>query len=288
MVSGGDPPKLRDAAGYLSWKREINVWRGGTGIDNKRQGSLAALSILEPKARDYATRLDLAKLQADTGLAYLLEELDKFFKKDQTQTVFLAIEKLLQYHRTMDVTMGEYIAEFNRKVSNVKELGGEGESIVQNFLTYFLLKQANLSAGEMQLIKCTIPKLDFETMTETLRKAFGDMVLITSQSDNQCSGMVKVEPVEAQYFEVGDNAEDTYYSGSKSRQNSSRGRGGFRGYNRKQPNRPEYENKTSSTVDRQDVQCENMRDPGTGKVRRCYICDSKYHFARECPDGEER
>ena len=91
-TSGGDgnPPKLVKDGSYLDWKHEVRIWQIGTTVGKKKQAARIILK-LEGKVRAHACRLDLDKIEHDDGVKYLLGELDKFFKKDETQLVFIAI-----------------------------------------------------------------------------------------------------------------------------------------------------------------------------------------------------
>ena len=92
---GGDhPPILAEGMDYLKWKREVGIWKLGTSLAAAKQAAVCVLRINDFKARDFATRLDIEKLKEATGLDYLLKELDAYFKEDNTQSVFLAIEEL--------------------------------------------------------------------------------------------------------------------------------------------------------------------------------------------------
>ncbi len=106
MVKDG-PPQLAEGGDYLRWKREVEIWTIGTSVAAAKQAATCVLRITDVKARDYATRLDLEELKKTEGLKYLLKELEKFFKEDNTQCIFLAIEELEGFRRK-EMDMLEY------------------------------------------------------------------------------------------------------------------------------------------------------------------------------------
>ena len=296
MVSGDNPPKLKGADGYLQWKREISIWQIGTSVVEKRQASIAVLAILEQKARKFATRLDLDKLKEDTGLTYLLAELDKHFKKDKTQSVFVAIEDLESFVRGKDECMSEYIREFGRRVDIIKELLGK-DPYDEGIIAYRLLKQANLTTREQQLIRATVIKLDYEHMEEALKRAFGDVVVLSEQSSTKLTmKKIKVEPTEATLYERdddSDSADDTYYSkGGRDNFRRNNNNRGFSGRGKGSYSKNTYENNKASGLSvpkNKDWKTErtgrlNQRDPKTGEIKTCNTCGSKFHFVRNCPD----
>ena len=73
------PPILRDGSDFMQWRREVEMWQLATTLAKPKQGPAVAIRIELKKAREYATRLDKAKLShADgTGLDYLLNEFER-------------------------------------------------------------------------------------------------------------------------------------------------------------------------------------------------------------------
>ncbi len=247
---GDKPPKLFEATEYLAWKREVHMWTLGTGLDKKKRGPVAALRIQDRKARDFANRLDTAKISADDGLEYLFTELDKYFSKDRVQTLFLAIEKLESYTRSADTTMVDYCTEFGRRVDAISELiSTSTEKKVpydEGVQAYRLLKQASLTPDQQILAIATVKEnFTYADMEGSLKRAFGDAVVngnssvsfsggISSSSESSGQLKIKVEPNDTFYgsgqddFHRQDNC--TYYTREgNSRFNSRRGRQRYRG-----------------------------------------------------------
>ena len=150
-MAGDKPPKLKEGSEFLQWKREIEMWRLATTLKEPKQAPLVILSILDRKARDFATRLEKEKLVCEdgSGLTYLLTELSKYFAKDRVQSVFLAIEHLESFVRPKEMQMGEFISEFGRRVDAVAEIISteteEKKPYDDGVLAYRLLKQDNLT-----------------------------------------------------------------------------------------------------------------------------------------------
>ena len=320
-MTGDVPPKLFEGMDYLKWKREINIWRDGTSVKPEKQASVAILRIMDHKARDFATRLDREKLKVATGIDYVIKELDEFFEEDGTQNVFLAIENLEKFIRTKDMGMLEYIAEFGRKVDAISELLTEGEKPYHDgILAYRLLKQSSLSKEQQILVRATMPKLTFKDMENCLKRAFGDAVIIGKKESTYSDNMkIKIEPMDTLYQDENSSDSDGYdpntfyqnnYRNKFSRGNypnyrGSRGgrdRGSSSGYQKFNNNNyyqrnhrqnkdfgrsdaPGHELHSSNNKHCSDDNLirENKKDR-FGNVMKCNICDSKFHFARECPD----
>ena len=297
-MGGNEPPKLRAGDVYSSWKRAVRVWQLGATIDTSKQGA-RVIQALEGKTLDFATRMDLEKVKADDGVTFVLNELDKYFKKDETQIAFVAIENLENYKRTNE-SISEYIEEFSRRKDLVEECEGIGAGAYKDsILAYRLLKQAQLTQSESQLIRATIGKLSFENMIIAMKKTLGDVVVMEGAGTSNNSDVLPIKQ-EPAYFEQ-DEYENQYYG------NNFRGSGQFnRGYNsynkrgrgfshngrynsynynnRTHDQRNQYHHKTER---KEDLQM-NPKDKVTGRTMTCNACNSLYHFEHSCTNRKNK
>ena len=151
-------------------------------------------------------------------------------------------------------------------------------------LAYWLLKSANISKEKQQLARATLTELTFANMRKQL-KAIHD-----SASDHygiQAELPIKVEPV----YEVTDFKHESEVlfnrSGGQQRGNY-RGRARSYGNNRNNQSRNQSYGNTrgarnwSGNNSRQI----NRKTPvdSSGNPSRCAICESVYHWVRDCPD----
>ena len=304
---GDKPPKLLVGSEYLAWKREVAMWTHGTSLIKKKHGPVAALRIEDRKARDFANRLDITKVSAEEGLAYLFAELDKYYAKDKVQTLFLAIDRLESFIRPEDMSMVDYCTEFGRRVDAISELISTSTEkklpYDEGVQAYRLLKQARLTKDQQILAIATVKSnFTYEDMEGSLKRAFGDAVVIgyssagcsgTSSSSRSNCVKIKAEPTETFYESHGDVEDYVYYTRDRnSRVSSRRGRDRHRGgnsynrgfYNKKRraSDSQQYSGQESYSSNR-----ENMKDPQTGEILTCNICNSTYHFARYCPHASE-
>ena len=301
-MGGGDPPELKDDSSYSQYKRDILIWQLATNIEGKRQAGRAILKI-QGKVREHASRMSIEDLGSEDGLKRLITEVDKYFKKDATQELFLAIEKLENYRRDKQTSIVQYIEEFGRLNDRVKELIGNRDAYDDGILAYRLLKQASLSEQDQKLVRATVATLTYQEMVTALKRCLGDGVIIGSSDISLSSLKIKEEPFDNFHAEECDG--ETCYGNNQGFQHNNRGnrRGNFKGYNNKN-NRNKQNNPQSSqqrsansgsfsksvqknekNSDSQDSNFKdsvNMRDKNTGEVLRCGICDSKKHFARDC------
>lgn len=231
---GGDyPPVLTCAADFRSWKLEVEMWVLGTGIDKKKQAAVCIGRIKDRNARDRMLRLDKTKLGAESGMTFLLTEMSAFYKEDETQSVFLAIDHFEKFERSPDMGIHEYISEFSARNAQVTEQLGDGPGYHDGTLAYRLIKQANLSEDQKVLIKAAMGKLTkptYETAEEALKRCFGDRAICVSSGPGVFAG------TDYPRYSIGSNAgtsgelqikqEPVYYakesSSSSSRSSDSR------------------------------------------------------------------
>ncbi|XP_057309261.1 uncharacterized protein LOC130647426 [Hydractinia symbiolongicarpus] len=206
------------------------------------------------KARDAVLEMNIGTLNADNGVDEVIETLDSLFKKDTLQLAFTNYDNFEKMFKTKEMTMKQYVIEFERLHNKAKQYGME---LPDGILAYKLLANARLPEEQERLVKATITELTFSGMKNQLKRIFGDIV----KQDRVNVNDFKLEPTyhgSHQYF---------------------RGRGRyFRGAT----------NYTRPTADR-NSKGNRQRNPVdiNGEISRCNICGSVFHWQRDCPDSYE-
>ena len=114
-------PQLRDDSDYLTWKKEVEIWKLGTTAKDTQQAP-RLVGFMEGRAHEAAIQIPAAELGSTTGVTKLFAELDKVFLKDATQSLFQAIESFEQYSRSPTESIDEYIREFEQRYKRLKDL----------------------------------------------------------------------------------------------------------------------------------------------------------------------
>ena len=88
MASGfKNPPSFGDKeTNYETWRNEIDIWCLVTEVKVEKQALAVALS-LQGQARAIALELDKAKLNDKDGMKFLLEAIDKVFKRNEKSNI---------------------------------------------------------------------------------------------------------------------------------------------------------------------------------------------------------
>ena len=303
----GDVPVLNDKADYITWKKEVTIWKQGT---NAKPAQMASKLIMNMRGKPRATALDIdpTKLGVNDGLKNLLEALDSLYNKDGTQVLFAAIDDFESYRRPQVMGIDEYVLEFQTRYRSLKQLSAasSGDDLYADaILAYRLLNQASLSDSQRQLIKATCNNgLSFAKMEEQLRRTFGDGINMTgtaqsSRDDNK----IKIEPTfmarsHDQCGEFEDRRRSQFENGSRSHF-EDRSRSQFeenedtvyfngatyrKGWDRQPENTPNVYQRDRFRGKPYD------RNRGSGSNRGrssydCFLCGEKGHMVRECPQN---
>ena len=163
------PPLLSSCKTYADWKKLINIWTELTSLEKKKQGPALVLT-LDGKAQEAALELSSTQISAETGVATILERLDKIYEKDKLTEKYNAIEKFETYRRPNETSIREFLIEFDKRLHKIKSY----LTYPDDLLAYRLLKAANLDSTHEKLIKATISDLKFDEVRLKLLKVFSD------------------------------------------------------------------------------------------------------------------
>ena len=151
------PPFNSSTDDYSKWKQKFKLWKEITEVDKKKQAALMTLRLDDTTQEAILEVMTHAQMKEENGADTLVGHLDKMFKKDESITAFELYERFESYQRPAELSIKEYCAEFQKLLSKVK---ASGTQLADHVLAYRLLKSANLSDTESQLVKATISKMD--------------------------------------------------------------------------------------------------------------------------------
>ena len=237
--------------------------------------------------------IEAADLASQEGPKKVTDLLDKIFQKDKSTTEFEMYEEFESYRRPKQMKMGKFINEFERRWNKTNS---KGTQLSQNVLAYRLLKSANLTKKEEQLLRATVTAMTYDGVKEQLTKIF---VGIEEEEEET---VVKTEPDNVQI--------DTYYGQNFRKGFNKTGqyseikcfRCGADGHLARHCQKPEC-NKCGKVGHKTD-ECKDDKNPENrrymfhrsekvtglnpldrdGKITRCRVCDSVNHYEWKCPD----
>ena len=250
----------------MKWKKKFQVWQNLTEAPLTKQGGLLVLRLDEQTQDTILEKMTTDDLKAEGAANQILTYLDEMFKKDKSVSAFEIYEDFESYKRPPHVSMAEFCSEFERKLSKVKS---DGTQIAEHVLAYRMLKSANLSNREEQLVKATASNMTHADMVKQLKKVFNNV----SFSDNsETEFKIKEEPDE------GPN--ETLY-GSKYKRNRN-----YYPRDRREESRNRNVNWNEKRKENKVYKKKRGKNPLDiyGNVTRCRNCESINHWEEYCPD----
>ena len=258
MASYKSPPIWSDEKSYDQWKTEIEAWQVVTELTAAKRAPAVALS-LDGQKREVALSIPLEELKETTGMTILMQKLQEVFDVHSLDKSFADYVKFEAFKRNDNIGVPEYIIEFNKLYSRLKSHTLE---LPDNILACKLLFGASLSAQETQMVLTATSEFKLNLMQSTLRRIFSSSGPKSASASIPDQNLPKEEPV----F-VAEGEDSAFMAG----RHSSRGTTFKRGYSRVQTR-----GRGRNPLDKH------------GNVSTCAVCGSRNHWARFCPDRDDR
>ena len=177
------PPTLEKGDNYEKWKRKLQIWQSFTELDKKKQGPALFLSLCESD-QDAILEIPDADVSSETGVTKILQILDQRYLLDKTELEFQALDQWEEYRRDSNTPMIDYICEYDKRYSKTKTYG---TTVSDNVLGYRLMKHANLTVSNENLLRATVGKITYAGVKTQLK---GSMVLPHHFKKSQRRGKV--------------------------------------------------------------------------------------------------
>ena len=281
MSANKTPPSLSKSKNYQDYIKKLNIWCKITSIPKKDQGG-AILLTLENEAEDKVLELDENEIICDNGVANIIKQLDKIYKKNETLEKFEALDNFETYRRLSEESINDFIIEFDKRLNRTQKLG---TTMSEDLLAYRMIKSANLSEQDERLVKATC-KLSYVEVKDKLKSMFGDAV---SSKPSDFHVNVKTEDVFDSVHDSISGSSTLYVRGKSRGRSRANHRGSSRGY---RGNKSQTSRSDNTRNDRSDSQSDCDHNDGKnplnddGTITQCAICKSIYHWAPKCPHRE--
>ena len=109
----------------------------------------------------------MEQITSDDGVKNIIETLNYFYSGNEIQKAFDAIDDLMHFQCTPGLSIEQFIMMFQLKVNKVKSTD---TVLSDGLLGYVLLKAANLSDFNNNLVKATCNQLTYENVKTQLQK----------------------------------------------------------------------------------------------------------------------
>ena len=293
-----NPPLLpSDGSGYNIWKNEVDLWCEVTKIPANNRAITIYFS-LEGKAKTTASHIKKGLLKTTDGVSILLEALDKVFIPNTAMRLFNAHNYLRSIKRKPNGLVHDYLTAYEHALFQFEQEGLAKDATV---LGLDLLAQCQLPQEKNMLVMSGLTEITYENVKAKLSAIY----YYEHDKYNKFEDSESREPEEVFYSRTQNNRrernkfedsesrepEEVFYSRTQNNQQgrSSNYRAGFENRSRK---RPRYNRSGNSYGNNDSVKPPAYRtknpNGNDGRPSRCNICQSIYHWFRNCPHAHER
>ena len=158
---------MSDDISYEDWKTDVGIWSDCTDLAAAKQGGAVFLSLSGKAQATVRAGVTRDEMKSSDGLDKVLAALDVLFKKDETCSSYSTYEHFTKFKRSPDMSIEDYMIEFNIRYSKVKTLK---MSLPDGVLAYYLLECANLTEEQQNICRATCTELTFSSMKEKIQR----------------------------------------------------------------------------------------------------------------------
>ena len=277
--NNSDIPSLDPTgAGYNIWKYEIGLWCKVTKIPAAKRGIKIYLS-LKGQPRQVGLQITPGLLETNDGVKNLLQHLDEAFLPNQAMRLFNASNHLRNVIRKDEEKVTAYTMRFDNAVFMLKQEGLECHEVL---LGLDLLHQCRLPQDKNHLVMSGLTEVTYEKVKAKLATIFFD--------DHDKSKKFEAQESEISLYAEGNASDEIFYTtgnGQRGRYNNFRGRYGDRGNKRPRYGRGAVSNYGRSNTEQPKFRTKNPTGDD-GRPSKCNICESIFHYSRDCPHSYER
>ena len=191
------------------------------------------------------------------GVAQILNILRVRFAPDMVDCIFQDITKFMYFKRTTQ-EMDVYLLEFDILRQKAESRMSMGAGFPDEYVSVLCLQNANLSKNERQLVMARVGSaFNFTTVTAQMRRLFGNVGSTANQDALVMEDAIsESEEDDAEILAAYRKAKKTKKDGET---------GGSR--------------RSTTTPGR----VKNAVNRRTGETNRCFVRNSEYHYAPQCP-----
>ena len=277
MAAFNLPTDPSNTKNYSLWRKDAVIWQKLTSVPRAKQG-LALQYACKANARVHEAVVGISSddVECDEGFNNVLKVLDELFKVDDKEEEMKAYYQFEKISRNDGQTIADFINEFD---SLLKKTQKHGNAMSDNLLAIKLMRAANLTKTQCDIIKASTTETGYEAIKATMKRTFGESTGIQSPIDEASAfpGQIKTEPVfhlASSSHEEGhqsfhdENFEDVLYNQNKQGK-----------YSFNKSAKRETVPGTKYMVGKNPLDAQ-------GRITRCNNCDSVNHWMSKCPDKD--
>ena len=170
MASFDLPTDPSTVTSFELWKKDADVWKLLTDVPQEKQGlALQYACRGNPRIHEAVLAVEPAKVKCKEGFQNIVDALDIFFsvaKKDSELQAYQMFETL---QRREDQIMADFLLDFDSVLRKIKS---HGNVMSQNLLGLKLMRAANLTVVQQQIIKASIKEMEYAEVQAVIKRMF--------------------------------------------------------------------------------------------------------------------
>ena len=265
---------------YERWRVKAVRWSKITLVPKSKQGFAAALA-LQGSADEQATNIPDEDLEKEDGFQTLINKLDEVYMPGKFDRRYWRFKAYHKCSGKQGQKVSEFLPEYHALKCNYDNAGGQ---IDNETAGYMLLTASNISVEQTQMIRGHVKEdVSYNNMREALKLILGvDNPAETNdnfeENEDSSSTLYSDHKIKGETSQESPRGDESLYN--RSRQQS---RGSYRGKSMRgrsmQRDRP-YLNEKNTEYKRKNMNPQTRN----GEFMKCYMCGSRYHFKRKCPE----
>ena len=283
------PPLLVNEDHYEVWRSDLLIWCDLCELDATKRAQAVHLSLpLGSRARDATSEIPREDLKKSTGVDIIIAKLDEVFLSDKSRRQFSAFKALYNLRRPTNVSVSDFVKDFEHAYFKFK---AQDMKLPDTVMALMLLASCSLSDNESQLVMASLVDINYTAMKSALKRIFDKDI---EKAPGIATVDIKTEP----NFYGGDcdgassagstRGDNVYYARSRPRGRARGGRGAYSYRGRGRAGKP-VTGANSEPIGGEYSNSRKMNPVDSeGNVSRCVICDSRLHWARDCPHSYEK
>ena len=108
-------PVLTKEYGYCNWRHQLSVLQALTLLEKDKQGLAVFLSLTSQDKHALRTII-VENLRSANGVKLIIEELGKFYLKDESSLVYEAYKTFEKFSRPHEMCLNNYVIKFENSI----------------------------------------------------------------------------------------------------------------------------------------------------------------------------
>ena len=173
-----DPSTGQD---YRIWRKDVSIWQKLTEMPKNKQGlALQYVTQFDTRLHEVVMNIDPVKVESDNGFEIVLNVLDEYFNYDDRKEEIKLYDRLKTLKREEGQLVNDFMNEFDFLVMELQKYGNK---FSETQLALRLMKTANITETQCEIIKASTPNFDYASIKQTMKRTFRNVTDVKQTGD---------------------------------------------------------------------------------------------------------